>query len=353
MSRITNSPLSRRGLLAAGGAAGLGALLAACGSSGSSKSSADAAAASASAAGPWTFTDDRRKTVRLDRPPTRVVAYTGTAAALHDFGVNDRIVGVFGPTRLANGKADPMAGDLDIAEVTVLGNAWGEFSVEKYAALRPELLVTNMWQPGALWFVPDESRAKIEALAPTVGITCADVQLPVAIGRYEELARLLGADLGATAVAAAKARFQKAAETIRQAAAAARSRGRDGIKVLAASAAADMFYVSDPKVYPDLSYYRSLGVRLVTPDKVEGGFFESLSWENADKYDADVILLDSRSSALQPKDLTSRPTWQKLSAVRAGQVVPWLSEVRLSYAGCAPLLEQLAAALGSAKKVAA
>ena len=36
-------------------------------------------------------------------------------------------------------------------------NAWGEFSVEKYAGLRPDLLVTHMYDPGALWYVPDES----------------------------------------------------------------------------------------------------------------------------------------------------------------------------------------------------
>ena len=76
-----------------------------------------------------------------------------------------------------------------------------------------------------------------------------------------------------------------------------------------------------------------------------------LDWENADKYGADLILLDSRSSALQPKDLTGKPTWQQLPAVKAGQVVPWLSEVRFSYAGCAPLVEQLAGALDRAKKV--
>ncbi|WP_042416947.1 ABC transporter substrate-binding protein [Streptacidiphilus anmyonensis] len=338
---------SRRTLLAAGGVAGLGALLAACGAgSRSGPGSGDAAASGSASRGPWRFTDDRGTTVSLPQAPARVVAYTGTAAALHDFGAADRLVGVFGPTRLADGKADPMAGQLDVSQVTVLGNAWGEFDLEKYAELRPQLLVTDMWQPKQLWYVPDASKDKIAALAPTAGISIANVQLPEPLRRHEELAGLLGADLTAASVVAAKQRFQQAVETLRRTA-----KGRGGLKVLAASASADLLYVSDPAVYPDLSYYRSLGVDLVTPNKVQGGFFEPLSWENADTYGADLILLDSRSSALQPKDLTGKPTWQRLPAVRAGQVVPWLSEVRFSYAGCAPLVEQLAGALDRAKKV--
>ena len=39
--------------------------------------------------------------------------------------------------------------------------------------------------------------------------------------------------------------------------------------------------------------------------------------------------------------------------VKAGQIVPWLSEPRFSYAGCAGPLETLANALTSARKVAA
>lgn len=56
------------------------------------------------------------------------------------------------------------------------------------------------------------------------------------------------------------------------------------------------------------------------------------------------------TQALQPKDLGDKPTWKELPAVKAGQVVPWQPEPRFSYAGCAPILEEFAAALQSAKK---
>ncbi|PZM97241.1 MAG: ABC transporter substrate-binding protein [Actinobacteria bacterium] len=338
MPNFSAARLSRRGLFAAGGAAGLAALLAACG--GGSENKDDQ-----SSSGEWTFTDDRGKAVTAKSRPERVVAYIGTAAALHDFGVADRIVGVFGPTKKADGSPDTQAGDLDINKVEILGNAWGEFNIEKYASLRPQLLITHMYEQDSLWYVPDESKDKIEELAPTIGLSVARVSLGTVLQRYAELAAALGADLNSELVANAKNRFDQASEALRKAAS-----ENKGIRVMAASAAADMFYVSDPKVYPDLSYYQELGVEFVVPDSVTGGYFENLSWENADKYEADLILLDNRTQALQPKDLEDKPTWKKLPAAKAGQIVPWLSEPRFSYTGCAPHIEELAKALSSAKR---
>ncbi|WP_372406661.1 ABC transporter substrate-binding protein [Streptomyces luteireticuli] len=342
MSTPRTTVLSRRGLLAAGGALGLGAFITACGG-GSSKSSGNAGS-SGSGGGSWTFKDDRGTAVKTGRTPKRIIAFTGTAAALHDFGIE--CVGVFGPTKLKDGKPDPQAGGIDVDKVTILGNTWGEFAVEKYAALDPELLITEMFDPGALWYVPDDSKDKILRLAPSVALTSARVPLLKPIERHAELAASLGADLKAKKVVEAKARFEKAAETLRKTAKSRR------IKVMAASGSADLFYVSNPTVNADLMYFRELGVDFVVPQKLDkGGYFESLSWENANKYEADLIILDSRTSALQPKDLAAKPTWAKLPAVEAGQVSPWLSEPRFSYAGSAPLLENLTAALEKAKKL--
>ncbi|GAA2837899.1 siderophore-binding protein DesE [Kitasatospora paracochleata] len=338
------APFSRRGLLAAGGATAVGALLAACGSKGGSGSGEAKAGAPA---GPWTFTDDRRKDVTARTVPARVVAFTGTAAALVDFGLDRQIVGVFGETKGADGKPDPQAGDLNVDKVEILGNAWGEFSVEKYAAVRPELLVTHMYEPDALWYVPDESKDKILQLAPSVAISTGRVPLTQPIERYAKLAESLGADPRAKKVTDAKARFEAAAEQLRQAAKAA-----GGIRVMACSGSADLFYVSNPKVATDLLYFAELGVQFVMPDKLDAGdYFESLSWENAGKYGADLLLLDKRSTALQPKDLAAKPAWGQLAAVKAGQITPWDAVPRFSYAGAAPLLENLAKAVQGAKKV--
>ncbi len=345
MAHARNADLSRRGLLAAGGALGLAALATACG--GKSDGKASAATPAKTSGGPWSFTDDRGQTAKAASTPKRIVAYVGTASALYDFGLRDQIVGIFGPAKLANGQPDPLAGDLPVGSLASVGSAWGEFSIEKYAALRPELLVTHMFLPNALWYVPDASKTKILALAPAAGIMVANTPLTTPIERYAKLAASLGADLGSSTVVAAKQRFDKAVASLQAAV-----KANPDVKVMAASAAQDLLYVSKPSVYADLNYYARLGVQFVVPDKVDSdGFFEDLSWENADKYRADLILLDSRSSALQPRDLTGKPSWAKLPAVKANQITPWLSEPRFSYQGTAGVIEQLATAIQNARKV--
>ncbi|MFD7923840.1 ABC transporter substrate-binding protein [Streptomyces sp. NPDC059740] len=342
MTAARSLSVSRRGVLAVGGAVGMGALLAACGGDkGSGGTGGD------SGGGQWSFKDDRGQKVSLDGTPQRIVAFTGTAAALYDFGIDKQVVGVFGPTRLSNGKADPQAGDLDVKRLTVIGNAYGQFNVEKYAALNPDLLITNMYEPGDLWFVPAESKDKITKLAETVALTVSRKPMDKVIARYADLAESLGADLKAKKVTDAKARFEKAAASLRQAT------KSNPVKVLACSGSAQYFYASSPAQSADLLYYKSLGVDFVVPDNLDkGGYFESLSWENADKYKADVLFLDNRTQTLQPSDLAKKPSWKDLPAVKADQIVPWPSEPRFSYAGAAPLLEQLAEAVKKAKKVA-
>ncbi|MGW1226861.1 ABC transporter substrate-binding protein [Streptomyces sp. NPDC002530] len=326
-----------------GGAVGLGAVLAACGDGGT-KDSGSGGSKSAGA-GPWSFRDDRGQTAEAASVPKNIVAFTGVAAALHDYGVE--VKAVFGPTKTKDGKADVQAGDLDVNEVEILGNVWGEFNVEKYAALGPDLLVTAMWEKDALWYVPDASKDKILKLAPSVALWAAQTTIPQAIQRHEDLAASLGADVKATAVTEAKARFEKAAARLRAAA-----KARPEIRVMIGSASQDLFYVSLAKTSADTLYFQELGVKFVEPKVNAAGFFEELSWENVDTYQADVIMMDNRSSALQPSALSSKPTWAQLPAVKAGQVVPRTTEPIYSYDKCAPILEDLAKAIEDAKKVA-
>ncbi|MGW3637385.1 ABC transporter substrate-binding protein [Streptomyces sp. NPDC005143] len=341
MPKVRTSSLSRRGLLAAGGAVGLGAVLAACGDE--KKGSGSGSGSSSEKSGPWTFKDDRGLTAKAKSTPKNIVAFTGVAAALHDYGIE--VKGVFGPTKTKDGKADVQAGDLDISKVEILGNVWGEFNVEKYAALGPELLVTAMWEKDALWYVPDESKDKILKLAPSVALWTAQTTIPKAIQRHEDLAASLGADVKAAKITAAKARFEKAAARLRAAA-----KSKPNIKVMIGSASQDLFYVSLAKTSADTLYFQELGVKFVEPKVNAAGFFEELSWENVDKYDADIIMMDNRSSALQPDALTSKPTWAQLPAVKAGQVIPRTTEPIYSYDKCAPILEDLAKAIEDAKK---
>jgi iron complex transport system substrate-binding protein len=346
MSNARATHLTRRGILAAGGALGLGAALAACGDDDAKSGGSDATTAGKS--GPWSFKDDRGKTVKLDETPRNIVAFTGVAAALYDYGIS--VKGVFGPTKTTDGKPDVQAGDMDISKVTILGNVWDQFNVEKYAALAPDVLISTMFDgAGTLWYVPEASKDKIAQLAPSVGISVYDRQLTEPLQRMWALAASLGADMKAAKVTDAKKRFEEAAARLRKAA-----KAKPEIKVMAASAADTLFYVSGTNLSIDLEYFKALGVNLVEPPesakKQGGGWYESLSWENADKYPADIIMMDDRSSAIQPADIT-QATWKNLPAVKAGQVIPRTTEPILSWDKCAPLLENLAKAIETAKKV--
>ncbi|MFB7994175.1 ABC transporter substrate-binding protein [Streptomyces sp. NPDC056002] len=337
---------SRRGILAAGGALGLGAALAACGSD--SKDSGSGAKSGSAKSGPWSFKDDRGTTAKSDKTPANIVAFTGVAAALFDYGIE--VKGVFGPTTTKGGKADVQAGDMDVSKLTVIGNTWGEFKIEKYAALAPDLLVSTMFDDkGTLWYVPEESADKILELAPSVGISVYDRQMTQPLARLLELAGSLGADVKAEKTVKAKKRFEDAAARLRKAA-----KARPEIRVLVGSASQDIFYVSGSNLSADLEYFKSLGVNIVEPTekakKASGGWFENLSWENIDAHPADIIMMDNRTSAIQPADL-DKATWKKLPAVKAGQVIPRVTEPIYSYAKCAPILEDLAEAIEKAKKV--
>ena len=346
MSNARTARFSRRGLLAAGGALGLGAVLAACGDDDTKNGGSESAKETKS--GPWSFKDDRGTTVKLDKVPTNIVAFTGVAAALFDYGIE--VKGVFGPTRTTDGKADVQAGDMDVSKLTIFGNKFDSFNVEQYAAFQPEVLISTTFDDaGTLWYVPEASKDKIAKLAPSVAISVYDRQMPEPLQRMAELAESLGADMKAAKVVEAKKRFEAAAERLRKAA-----KARPEIRVLAGSAAPDVFYVSGSNYSIDLEYFKALGVNLVEPPeeakKATGGWFETLSWENVDKYPADVIIMDDRASTIQPADITEG-TWKKLPAVKAGQVIARSPEPILSYDKCAPLVENLAKAIETAKKV--
>ncbi|THV33609.1 ABC transporter substrate-binding protein [Glycomyces buryatensis] len=321
--------LNRRGLLAAGGALASGGLLAACGDGTEDGETADLA---------WSFTDDRDQTVDLDSQPQSIVAFTGLAAALYDYGVT--VDGVFGPTVTADGSPDIQAGRMPVDGLTIIGNAWGEFDIEKFASVAPEILVSHFYAGFPLWFVPEERTEEVEQLAPTIGIEVSNGTLDEVIGRHTEIAVALGADIESQEVVEAQDRYEAAGQALQEAAA------QRPLKVMPVNAYPEVFYVGYLPKFTDLSMAAELGVQFVEAEEPnEDGYWEELSWENADKYEADVILLDARAGNLQPEDLTEFPTWNALPAVKAGQVYSWNPEPIYSHLGGAEALEILTEAV--------
>jgi len=331
-------PLSRRGLFAATGGLGAASILAAC-SPGESGDSGDGGAD----AGPFSFVDERDGTaVELDGTPSKVVAFTGLAAALYDYGVE--VAAVFGPTTLADGAPDIQAGRMPVEGLEILGNVWGEFDVEKFALLGPDLIVSHYYDGFDLWFVPEDRLEEVESVAPGIGIEVSLPTLDEIIDRHAQLSVALGADLESQDNMAAVERFGAAAGAV------AASVADKPLKALAVGAREDGLYIANPPTFNLLAKGAELGAGFVVPDSPdETGYWELLSWENVDKYEADLIFVDLRTGNLQPADLAEYPTWTALPAVAAGQVYGWNPEPVYSHVGGAVELEVIAQALTAAQ----
>ncbi|WP_188193548.1 ABC transporter substrate-binding protein [Nonomuraea sp. SYSU D8015] len=300
------------------------------------------AAASSAPSGPWSFTDGSGKVVTADTTPTRIIAHVGVDAALMSFGIKP--VGIYADESV---KTDANLKDLDLTGIEILGQEWGKIDVEKAAALRPDLIVGDWWpaEKAHSGFEEgvDEKSNKLAELAPVVGISQGKSIVDLAKG-YENLAKSLGADLDAPAIAANKQRFEQSVTAFKQAVAA-----KPGLTAAAMSPAGDKLYFANPAYAPELLDFQRWGLKVINPDSPDPGFpyWENLSWENADKYQPDLILWDSRnytptSNADRGK---KQPTWFKIKAAKAGAVTPWPAYWLHTYGDFATELDALTQAI--------
>lgn len=301
--------------------------------------------AQAKAAGPFNYTDARGVTVRLDEVPKTVVAQSSAAASLLDAGY--QVAGVYGELGTKNGKLDYQAGSLDLSKVTVLGKTYGDFSIERYAALQPDLLVDQSMDSKTLWYIPPEASKQIYALAPAVGMKMLGLSLPPIIEQFVDLARMLGADPETPALRTAKADFDDAVAEVRAAVAA-----KPGLRVLVVSRDPDNAFLGNPVDHPDLKHLWSLGVGFVDSKTKPGTYFQQISWEQVGAYPADVIVYDARELPKIAEAVQAIGTWTALPAVKAGQVYPWHPAAPYSYRTYAPLYRDVARWLKSSRPLA-
>jgi iron complex transport system substrate-binding protein len=304
----------------------------ACGSSDSDGGSTDAAA--------FSFTDDLGHKIELDKAPERLLVQSSMAAALTDLGLGDKIVGVFGPLK-ADGDAAQVAGlDIDsVKDVTGAGE-YGDVDVEKAVGLKPDLIITSSYVEPDLWYLNESAATDLKKLAPILAVSFDGKTLPELLDGTERAAKALGADLDSKKVTATHDAFAAAADRITKVSADLGDR-----TILAGSAAKDYYYVSNPKVSPDLSYWvDELGLPITIPDNPdkEGGYFETLSWEKADKYPADIFLYDDRIGAAGLKLLDEEKVFATLDAAKNDAYVPWTSVAPPSYQAYADLMDRLA-----------
>ena len=299
-------------------------------------------AASPSAPGTFSYTDARDKVVEFPLPATSVVAQSSVAATLLDFGY--QVAGAYGELKPVDGKLSYQAGDLDLSKITVLSDVYGEFDVEKFAAMDPQVLIDLMFDPGKLWYLPDDLQTKVEQVSSTIGMEMLDLGLVDVIKNFEEVAGKLGADLNAPLVTEAKKAFDEATTKAENAIAA-----KPDLTIVGLSRSADKVWITNADQAPDLGYWKSLGATMVDHGGKATDYFTEISYEQLDKFSADIIYDDSRGGVIEAAD--KQPTWQALPAVKAGQVVAWKPAAPYSWKTNAPILDEFVAAYSKAQKV--
>jgi iron complex transport system substrate-binding protein len=321
--------LTRRQVLAAGVAAGA-TVLVGCGSRRPEPAQ-------------WTFVDDRKHTVRSKMRPTRIVAYTTAAAALHDWGVT--AVGVFGESP----REDPYLTRFPWRKSEVVGSVYGQVDIDKLLALRADLIVSR-WYPAPSKEVPvfgfkDLAQQRdIGAKVPIVGVN-GHATAVGQIARFGDLAAALGVERASVAIARARTAFVDAEVGLSEVA-----NRKSNLRIIAISADQHTMFVAKVVDDADLTLYERRGVPLVSAQTADP-YWDSVPWADAAKYPADGILYDARVVFLPVSQAKAIPAFAALPAVRANQIGEWRVDPPPSYQAYAAAMNDLATTIAGWRKV--
>lgn len=315
--------------------------LAACGSD--PEPSDSAAGGGGSGSGKWTYVDGSGRGTTIDHRPTRIVAHGSAAAALIPLGI--RPVGIYADTPIDD---DLALNHLDLDGIEIVGEEWGTINIEAVAALKPDLIVAEWWPVEKAYSGLEEGTSaasqQLNDIAPIVGVSQGPSILKM-IEDYEKLAVSLGADPDATETKKHRDRFVEARANFETTV-----KAKPDLSVLAVSPTAESFYVAVPEHSAELSDFVEWGLNLVVPDQPDEGFeyWETLSWENVGKYQADVLIIDERGYPSNLDEAKQQPTWSLLTAATADAVSVWPAYWLRNYADYATALERLTSALDTA-----
>jgi iron complex transport system substrate-binding protein len=304
------------------------------------------AESSAASSGGFEFEDARTDTepLSLDAVPQTVVAQSSVAAALWDAGFE--VAGAYGElTPGSDGTLNYQAGSLDLDQVEVIGSTYGEFDIDQYALLDPDLLIDYSFAGAPLWYVPEAQADQVAEIAPTLGLPGNADSTDDAIDLFVDLAGRLGADTESDALVADREAYTTAQDAAKELAASS------DLKVAVVSPSTDSLYVVNSHESPEFSVLEDAGLDYVGPtDPDTGNTFTTLSWEQADQIaDADVIFVDARNYDATLDSVKGVDAWTTLPAVEAGQVYPWYASAPYSYKAYAPIYEEFAEDLEGAK----
>lgn len=315
--------------------AGLGiVLLVCCALAGCGTFDSSSSAETPAASGPWSYVSGDGKTYTAPETPKRIIAHAYAAAALMEFGIKP--VGVYADGPI---KDDVGLKGVDFSGVEILGETWGEIDVEKAATLRPDLIVGDWWPVEKAYSGMEdgvkERSKKIAELAQVVGPSVGDSAVELIEG-YEELARTLGGDVSA---GGARAEFERAVERFEAATA-----GKKGLTALAISPYDQDYAVAVPKYAPELLDFQRWGLEVIVPKRPDPEFpyWQTLSFEQVDTYQPDLLLFDDRNYPGNFKVLEKAPTANQIKAFAAGAYTTWPAYWLHRYSDYADELNRLA-----------
>ena len=339
---------TRRAPLAAATAMAAALALAACSGDtdpGAEAEDTDSGGAGSTPEGPFVYEDGRGETVELAQVPDTVVAQSSVAAALWDAGY--QVDGVYGELGEVDGELNYQAGNIDVSQVDVLGEAYGELDVQQYGLMSPDLLIDYTFDGETLWYVPARSAKQVYDLAPAIGVDGNNFgDTDEAIETFVDLAGELGADTESEQLVADKQAYDDAVVEL------AANAQESGLEVVFVSADVDAgtFYVANPDFFPEVLTLDEAGVPIIEPKSGKPMHFHALSWEEAADYaDADVIFFDARTFGALTGKLESIDTWAGLPAVEAGQVYPWYAAAPYSYKVYGDVYQEMADQLAEAE----
>ncbi len=279
---------------------------AACGSAGGGDEAGDG----------WSYTSGDGETYTAAEVPDRIIAHAYAAKVLMEFGIEP--VGIYADSPIAT---DVGLQGVDFEGVEILGEEWGIIDVEKAAELEPDLIVADWWPVEGAYSglesgVEDESR-RIGELATVVGSSQGDSIVDLIEG-YATLAESLGADT--ELIETQKSEFEAAVAEFEAATAA-----KPGLTALAISPYDADYYVAVPEYAPELLDLQSWGLGVIDPDSPDEDFpyWETVSMENADKYQPDVLLFDDRNYPGNLDVLAEQPIADEIAAYSAGAYTTW------------------------------
>lgn len=300
--------------------------------------SKEAAAEATTTDGPWEHTAEGYDvTVKLDKAPKNIVADAYSMQAMYPYGI--RPVAYWG-----YGQEDVYMKDLDLKGATNLG-VDGEFSLEKLAAVTPDIIVGFSNEDGTGWTWWDEKTTKAAtAVAPYMpvdfGGRSGTREVEGNIEYYKNLAKALGGDVDADSVAKDKKDYDANLATLKKTLA-----ERDDLTFALTAPVKDKVWFGQEKMAP-VKQLTDAGMKIVGPT-AEGEPWADKSWEDMPSLKADVILIN----ATTPQEVREVELFKKTKASEANQVFEWDDKRPYTYRNYADWFKTLNDQITAAKDV--